>query len=69
MTRTRLEEFLGNLNYGLLKFAKKNKCANDADIFTFVENTVKEAVNYRQLKQAVFQRAKETQVLTRGFNA
>jgi hypothetical protein len=44
MPRTRLEEFLGDLNYGLMKFVKANKCATDADIFTFVENTVKEAL-------------------------
>lgn len=44
MTRTRLEEFMGDLNYGLVKFAKKNKCVTDSDIFTFVEKTVKEAL-------------------------
>jgi hypothetical protein len=44
MTRTRLEEFLGDLNYGLINFVKANKCANDADIFTFVEQSVKEAL-------------------------
>jgi hypothetical protein len=42
--RTRLEEFLGDLNYELKKFVEWNKCANDADIFTFIENTVKEAL-------------------------
>jgi hypothetical protein len=44
MPRTRLEEFLGDLNYGLINFVKANKCATDADIFTFVEDTVKEAL-------------------------
>ncbi len=42
--RTRIEEFLGNLNYELMHFVKANKCANDADIFTFVEQAVKEAL-------------------------
>lgn len=44
--RTRLEEFIGDLNYGLVKFSKENKCATDADIFTFVETSVKEALEH-----------------------
>lgn len=44
--RTRLEEFLGDLNYGLMKFVKKNQCVTDADIFTFIENEVKEALTH-----------------------
>ncbi len=44
MTRTRIEEFLGDLNYELMHFVKKNTFANDADIFTFVEKSVKEAL-------------------------
>lgn len=46
MTRTRLEEFMGDLNYGLVKFAKKNKCVTDSDIFTFIESSVKEALEH-----------------------
>lgn len=46
MPRVRIEEFMGDLNHGFREFVKEHKFANDADIFTFVEKTVKEALTH-----------------------